>query len=278
MRRNVLGLSVLSCIAITTMITGQASAQIFFEFDNDSPFDLGQGIDATQLGTAEDGSPAPTAVNVKTVDLFAPEFVSDGAGGFTQTTNVLLASAGAVVTTQTNSNSLGIDNPSISDDDFFAGAGIENRDFNDGEGWVVEFDVDVSFTELNLASLDDGTLTVTIEGIGTFTIVDEMIEGDAFADPFGLDFIPAGTNITFAYTTPVADANFRINSFTVTTEERPEALLGDVNLSGMVDFDDIGPFIQLLASGMFQAEADIDENEMVDFDDIAPFINILAGP
>ena len=54
-------------------------------------------------------------------------------------------------------------------------------------------------------------------------------------------------------------------------------LLGDVNRDGFVDFDDISPFITLLANGLFQEEADTDLSGVVDFDDISPFIQILAG-
>ena len=54
-------------------------------------------------------------------------------------------------------------------------------------------------------------------------------------------------------------------------------LLGDVNSDDVVDFFDIAPFIELLSSQTFQAEADIDGNGAVDFFDIQPFINILSG-
>ena len=54
-------------------------------------------------------------------------------------------------------------------------------------------------------------------------------------------------------------------------------VLGDVNLSGTVDFLDISPFIAILSSGGFQAEADFDESGTVNFLDIAPFIAILSG-
>ena len=53
--------------------------------------------------------------------------------------------------------------------------------------------------------------------------------------------------------------------------------MGDVNLDGVVDFFDISPFISLLASQTFQAEADIDLNDAVDFFDIQPFIGLLSG-
>ena len=135
MQRDKLSLSVLSIIAIAAIISSQANAQLLFEFDNNSAFDLGRGIGASQTATLEDGTPAATVVNVTTVDLFAPEFADDGTGTFAPTGNTLFASAGDGVTTQTNSNSFGVDTPSVSDDDFFAGAGLENRDINDGEGW-----------------------------------------------------------------------------------------------------------------------------------------------
>ena len=54
-------------------------------------------------------------------------------------------------------------------------------------------------------------------------------------------------------------------------------LLGDVDLNGAVEFLDIAPFINVLSSNMFQAEADCDENGVVDFLDIQPFIDILSG-
>ena len=56
-----------------------------------------------------------------------------------------------------------------------------------------------------------------------------------------------------------------------------EILLGDVNLDNAVNFLDISPFIALLTSSTYQAEADCDENEAVNFLDIAPFIALLSG-
>lgn len=52
-------------------------------------------------------------------------------------------------------------------------------------------------------------------------------------------------------------------------------ILGDVNMDGDVNFQDIPPFISLLISGGFQTEADIDAGGDVDFQDIPPFINLL---
>ena len=53
-------------------------------------------------------------------------------------------------------------------------------------------------------------------------------------------------------------------------------ILGDIDGSGAVDFLDIGPFIDLLSNGTFQAEGDIDGSTEVDFLDIGPFIDLLS--
>ena len=52
-------------------------------------------------------------------------------------------------------------------------------------------------------------------------------------------------------------------------------LIGDVNLDGVVNFLDIAPFILVLQTGTFQAEADVNSDGVVNFLDIAPFISIL---
>jgi len=54
-------------------------------------------------------------------------------------------------------------------------------------------------------------------------------------------------------------------------------ILGDVNLSGVVSFLDISPFIDLLIAGGYQPEADINFDGAVDFLDIGPFITILGS-
>ena len=79
----------------------------------------------------------------------------------------------------------------------------------------------------------------------------------------GSSNLPAGANIT-----PGA-ANF---------EAVDQAfLLGDTNFDGVVDFDDISPFISVLAAGSYLEQADINKDGVVDFDDIAFFINLLAS-
>ena len=53
-------------------------------------------------------------------------------------------------------------------------------------------------------------------------------------------------------------------------------LLGDCNRDGVIDFSDISPFITVLASDGYLAEADTDEDGAVTFDDISPFIVLLS--
>jgi len=53
------------------------------------------------------------------------------------------------------------------------------------------------------------------------------------------------------------------------------AIKGDVNNDGDVNFFDVGEFISVLQSGLFQAEADCDCSGTVDFGDIPAFIVIL---
>ena len=67
------------------------------------------------------------------------------------------------------------------------------------------------------------------------------------------------------------------DNVSLTVNSVPECLLGDVDLSGEVDFSDIAPFIGVLSGGLNQCEADVDQSGDVTFSDIAPFISILSG-
>ncbi len=85
---------------------------------------------------------------------------------------------------------------------------------------------------------------------------------------FGMQFLDASGNTLF----PRID----VINLSVAPASNP-VIKGDVDLSGMVDFDDIPAFITVLQSGVFQAEADCDCSEVVDFDDIPAFILILQA-
>ena len=109
---------------------------------------------------------------------------------------------------------------------------------------------DFSTFELLGAQLGATDLLYSIGGLT------EPITGDNVEDLLSLNF-DSGTG------------------FTSITAVSP-VLLGDVNLNGTVDFLDIAPFISILSTGAFQAEADVDQSGSVDFLDILPFIGILS--
>lgn len=54
-------------------------------------------------------------------------------------------------------------------------------------------------------------------------------------------------------------------------------ILGDVNLDGVVNLLDVGPFVDLISNAEFQTEADIDGNGNVDLLDVGPFVDLLSS-
>ena len=68
-----------------------------------------------------------------------------------------------------------------------------------------------------------------------------------------------------------------VNSIGTNGPDDDPILLGDVSLNGSVGFEDIGPFVDRVLSGVFQAEADISGNGTVGFEDITPFIDLILG-
>ena len=56
-----------------------------------------------------------------------------------------------------------------------------------------------------------------------------------------------------------------------------DIILCDVNQDGVVDFDDIPAFIEILTAGTFLAEADCNQDDVVNFDDIPVFIEALTA-
>ena len=57
-----------------------------------------------------------------------------------------------------------------------------------------------------------------------------------------------------------------------------DCILADVDMNGVIDFNDIPFFVDVLLMGPFQCEADCDENGLVDFNDIPFFVDILLNP
>jgi hypothetical protein len=90
---------------------------------------------------------------------------------------------------------------------------------------------------------------------------------------------------------PVAGVPMTGGSFTLTggfwaPPAAPSLHLGDLNCDGIIDFDDINPFILALSDpATYQAaypncnvlNGDCNGDGIIDFDDINPFIAILSG-
>ena len=73
------------------------------------------------------------------------------------------------------------------------------------------------------------------------------------------------------------DLALAIDSISITQTFGLSVLLGDSNLDGVVDFQDIPAMIGILLSGVYLEQADCNEDGEVDFSDITPFIAILIG-
>jgi len=145
------------------------------------------------------------------------------------------------------------------------------RDFDCEAGCLVtisggDFETDFS---------TDGDADVTISG-GTFAGF-FLNQGSVLADGSEFSFV-LDTTVPEVPDGGSGDFFGAGSTVSVTLIDTPDVLLGDVDLSGEVDFRDIVPFIALLSGNTFQAEADIDESGVVDFRDIVPFIRILSQP
>ncbi len=108
--------------------------------------------------------------------------------------------------------------------------------------------------EMTGITIEDGRGELITAGEGRLALISDPDFSDGFSNARRLTFI---SNI------PVSDGS--------------GPLLGDVDLSGDVNFSDIGPFIEVLITAEFMTEADCNEDGAVDFFDIGVFIGILNG-
>lgn len=156
--------------------------------------------------------------------------------------------------------------------------------FGDGTGSTAP----VGISDLNnspVGSMVDPNTgnNVPITPVFPETSAGDSIIGTFTADATSLTFVVFGSNTDPANftvsTEETINGRAQINGIQLrdVTEMVPEVLKGDVNLDGGVTFLDINPFIVVLSSNGFQAEADCDCDGDVDFLDIQPFIDILAG-
>lgn len=157
------------------------------------------------------------------------------------------------------------------------------------QGVVVDQDTQL-LIEAELGPLNDTDLVVAIrESSGEFFSVsvpaaDLADDGQAvvnlsdfFFNGDVADGVPNEAVAEVSFQSPFGSGNavdFSVQRISVVTET--PVVLGDVDMNGSVNFFDIAPFIDLLSSGEFKAEADINMDQMVSFLDIAGFIQILT--
>lgn len=117
------------------------------------------------------------------------------------------------------------------------------------------------------ATLEPGVYFFTMPGIDD----DPTVATGTFGD--GLIFFGLDSNIDL----DMGPLNAGVDLYFQLEGPADDVLLGDVNLDGVVNLLDVGPFVDLIGSGTFQAEADINGDGTVDLLDVGPFVDLLSG-
>ncbi len=111
-----------------------------------------------------------------------------------------------------------------------------------------------------------GNLTIGSRFFGTFFAPNGDVTVENFADITGRVF--AGGNVIIEDVDILSVEDVVV----VSTDE-----LGDANLDGAVNFLDLAPFINLLATNTYLAEADCNQDGSLNFLDIVSFIQLLTA-
>ena len=123
---------------------------------------------------------------------------------------------------------------------------------------------DATLITEELQSID---LATTGDGL-SFSMTSSVVEGAAFVRPI----------VRFGDVVSTADGQENCFVFLTSLCANFEILLGDVNLDGEVNLLDVAPFVELITSAGFLAEADINMDGSVNLLDVEPFVAILTGP
>ncbi len=114
-------------------------------------------------------------------------------------------------------------------------------------------------------------ITTTGGLVQTLSLTTLTLGSGLFVDPAGIATDFAGGRV---FVSNKGDNNGNVMVFSVIGDQ---VLVGDINLDGVVDLNDVRPFVTLLNSGGFQAEADINQDGSVNLMDVAPFVSLLAN-
>ena len=159
--------------------------------------------------------------------------------------------------------------------------GIVEASLNDGYSFVADYSAtDIYFTVYDIVTENEvGTEPVAATSF-TFSLTDAVEADPSLAsvlDDYVANF-PTLVGDSYAYFSHQNSGGE--NSTTFSQLEIAFGVVdyfyGDINLDGTINFLDIGPFIDLLASGKYRGEADFNLDGRVNFLDIAPFIQLLA--
>ena len=134
----------------------------------------------------------------------------------------------------------------------------------------VDVDSDGDLDLLVANGFPNNVLLVLNDGDGNFDLDLSVYLGD---NPFDIEVADIDND-------SVLDAvvsHTGSDSVEIVTFSCNDFLLGDVNQDGFVTLLDVGPFVDLLIDGLFQAEADINQDGVVTLLDVAGFVDLLTG-
>lgn len=206
------------------------SAALSFIFDDTGGVDQTEELDGGGVGASVMATSGTLTATLTTVDILFPEY-DESSGTPVATGNILSAATGEGGTTNIggNQDSLGINHPTLNTGDWSAlgGDGSESADFNTGESWVFEFDVPITFNEIEFeAAITGNIFEVLVDGASIVSLngPDEVVSGAGLGGLDGLT-IPAGSDISFAASGPLANTSFRIESFNISVVPEPSSSL-----------------------------------------------------
>ena len=140
---------------------------------------------------------------------------------------------------------------------------IGGTDMGDYDRFIVE----------NTMQLQGGNLNVEFVDGFTPSVFDEFVIADG---PLSGQFNGLDNGDVVATSGSIALRIIYNASQVVLIADELSVLLGDVNLDGEVNLLDVTPFINVIATGQFQAEADINQDGVVNLLDAGPFVELLT--